>query len=393
MRYRDIVPVLTRRAAVAGAATALLRVRPLQAAADTPPALRVLAGAKGILYGSCVQEQQLAANDDFTALLLRECAAIVPENEIKWQWMSHRPDEEDFSIPDRIVDFATRHALAVRGHNLLWYWRTPDWFKALPPGLGAERAMLRRITELCRRYRGRVFCWDVVNEPIYVEHGRADDLRKTVFLDEVGPAYLDLAYHAAREADPGASLVVNEYGMIYDTPAADRKRVAVLRLLERMKRSGTPVDALGVQAHLDIGGDPFSPPKFRRFLADVAALGLDIQITELDVSDERASAGIAPRDRVVSDAYARFLDAALDEPSVSVVITWGLSDRHSWIVRRECNSEAWRKDGLPSRPLPFDAALARKPAWNALAAAFRAAPARPSGKWDSPGIAVHYSQP
>jgi endo-1,4-beta-xylanase len=95
-------------------------LRPREAGADAPPALRDLAAAKGILYGSCVQEAQLAVHDDFTALLLRECAAIVPENEMKWQWMSHQPGEEDFSIPDRSVDFAARHRLAVRGHNLLW---------------------------------------------------------------------------------------------------------------------------------------------------------------------------------------------------------------------------------------------------------------------------------
>src|SRR5215472_12059016 len=263
----------------------------------------------------------------------------------------------------------------MRGHTLLWYWRTPDWFKALPDRTSAERAMLRRVASMCQRYRRRVFCWDVVNEPIYVGHGRADALRKTMFLDRIGPEYLDLVYHAARAADPEACLVVNEYGLVYDTRAQDRKRAAVLRLLERMKRAGTPVDALGLQAHLDVGRDPFSPTKLRHFLAEVAALGLDIQITELDVSDERAPAAITTRDQLVADAYARFLDVALDEPSVRVIITWGLSDRHSWIVRHECNAQQWRKDGLPSRPLPFDAGLLRKPAWNALFAALRAAPA------------------
>jgi endo-1,4-beta-xylanase len=391
MRYGKVIRGLTRRQALGGALATLLAGRCEEAKADAPPALRNLAAAKGILYGSCVQEAQLAAHDDFTALLLRECAAIVPENEMKWQWMSHQPGEEDFSISDRIVDFATRYRLAVRGHNLLWYWRTPDWYKALPDRASAESALLRRVTEMCRRYRGRVFCWDVVNEPIYVELGRADNLRRTVFLDQIGPDYLDLAYHAARAADPGACLVVNEYGLVYETPAQDAKRAAVLRLLARMRRAGTPVDALGVQGHLDIGGDPFSPAKFRRFLAEVAALGLDVQITELDVTDERAPAAIAARDRLVAEAYARFLDAALDEPSVSVVVTWGLSDRHSWIVRHECNSEAWRSDRLPSRPLPFDAMLTRKPAWNALAAAFGAAPARRSTKWRS--IAPRHPQP
>ncbi len=186
MRYGKVIPGLTRRQALGGALAALVAGRCEEAKADAPPALRELAAAKGILYGSCVQEAQLAAHDDFTALLLRECAAIVPENEMKWQWMSHRPGEEDFSIPDRIVDFATRFRLAARGHNLLWYWRTPDWYKALPDRASAEGALLRRVTEMCRRYRRRVFCWDVVNEPIYVEHGRDDTLRRTVFLHKVG---------------------------------------------------------------------------------------------------------------------------------------------------------------------------------------------------------------
>ena len=62
--------------------------------------------------------------------------------------------------------------------------------------------------------------------------------------------------------------------------------------------SGTPVDAVGVQAHLSCaGGPPFSAARLRRFLADVAGLGLTIQITELDVTDENAPADEAVRDR------------------------------------------------------------------------------------------------
>jgi endo-1,4-beta-xylanase len=342
-------------------------------------ALRKLAAAKGILYGSCVMAAQLAAKDDFTALLLEQCAVLVPENEMKWRWMSHHRGEEDFSVPDRIVGFAARHRLALRGHNLLWYWQTPDWFKALPDRASAERAMVERITAMCRRYRGRVFCWDVVNEPIYVGHGRADALRRTVFLDQIGPDYLDLAYQAARAADPAAALVVNEYGILYDTPEEEQKRNAVLRLLERMRHKGTPVDALGVEAHLDARGAPFSATKLQRFFADVASLGLELQITELDVTDEHAPAPIAPRDRMVAEAYAQFLDAALAEPAVTVLLTWGLSDRHSWIVRRETNDMKWRTDGLPSRPLPFDADLQVKPAWRALVHAIDSAPARSMG--------------
>jgi endo-1,4-beta-xylanase len=85
------------------------------------------------------------------------------------------------------------------------------------------------------------------------------------------------------------------------------------------------------------------------------------------------------RDRLVADAYRQFLDAALDEPAVKMVVTWGLSDRHSWIVRRETHQSKWRSDGAPSRPLPFDADLKAKPAYEGIMNAFAHAPGRAVG--------------
>ena len=94
-----------------------------------------------------------------------------------------------------------------------------------------------------------------------------------MFLETLGPEYLDLAYHAARDADPGARLVVNEYDVELDAPEQEARRVALLHLLERMRGSGTPVDAVGIQAHLTaVGGPPFSAPLLRRFLAEIAGL-------------------------------------------------------------------------------------------------------------------------
>src|SRR5262249_30808765 len=127
------------------------------------------------------------------------------------------------------------------------------------------------------------------------------------------------------------------------------------------------------------GGPRFSAARFRRFFADLADIGLTIQITELDVTDENAPADQAIRDRLVADAYSRFLEVALDEPAVQMVGTWGLSDRHSWIVRRETNEAKWRSDGVPPRPLPFDRDLKPKLACEAIARAFSNAPQRAAG--------------
>jgi endo-1,4-beta-xylanase len=200
-----------------------------------------------------------------------------------------------------------------------------------------------------------------------------------VFLKQVGPEYLALAHTAARAADSDARLVLNECGVEYDTPDMDRKREAVLDLLETMRKRHIPVDALGIQAHLSVGRYPFSERKLREYLRRAAAMGLEIQITELDCTDELAPADIPARDRMVADEYRRFLDVALDEPAVKLVMTWGLSDRYSWIVRHENNVDARRPDGTEERPLPFDRDLRRKPAWQALADAFAQAPARIRG--------------
>jgi endo-1,4-beta-xylanase len=360
---------LTRRCFVAG-----LAASPLARAEAAPrPALRDLAAARGLLYGSCILASQLRAEDDFTALVRRECGALVTENDLKWSFISDAPGTYDFSRADAIADFAAANGIALRGHALLWYHRTPAWFRDLGRA-PALRALERHIGALAGRYRGRIRLWDVVNEPIELAHGRADGLRRAVFLEAIGPGYIEHAFAAARAADPGARLLLNEYGIEYATPEDEAKRLALLRLLERLRRDGVPVEALGVQAHLDLGGRPFSASRFGRFLAEVAGLGLEIAITELDVADSAAPSGIARRDLLVADAYARFLDAALAEPAVGLVMTWGLSDRHSWIVRGESGDR--RSDGLAPRPLPFDAALAPKPAWHAIARAFEQAPMR-----------------
>ena len=340
--------------------------------------LRQLAAEKGLLYGTTISAEQITGDRSFVDLVLQQAGLVVAENDMKWQVMNRgAPGNDDYGPADTIANFAAANNLVLRGHNLLWYHSTPSWYFDLPNRQEQERAVVKHIEELAGRYRGKVHSWDVVNEPIEPKDGRPDGLRTAVFLETLGPDYLDLAYRTARQADPAARLVVNDYEIELDAPEQEARRVALLRLLERMKQSGTPVDAVGVQAHLTaVGGPPFSASRLRRFLADIAGLGLTIQITELDVTDEKAPADIVVRDRLVADTYRRFLDAALDEPAVKMVVTWGLSDRHSWIVRQETYQAKWRTDDAASLPLPFDADLQPKPACEAMAQAFAHAPQR-----------------
>jgi len=376
------MPVPSRRRFLAGGlavfGTCAAALRSSRSRAAETITLRKLAAQKGLLYGTTIAAAQITGDRPFADLVRQEAGLVVAENEMKWQVMNRgAPGNDDYGPADTIANFASGNKLVLRGHNLLWYHRTPGWYFDLTDRQQQERAVVQHIQQLAGRYRGRIHSWDVVNEPIEPKDGRPDGLRTAVFLETLGPEYLDLAYHTARDADPNARLVVNEYDVELDAPEQEARRIALLHLLEGMQRSGTPVDAVGVQAHLAAAdGPPFSAPLLRRFLADIANLGLTIQITELDVTDENVPADVTVRDKLVADTYRRFLDAALDEPAVKMVVTWGLSDRHSWIVRRETYQAKWRTDDAASRPLPFDADLEAKPAFDAIAGAFANAPQR-----------------
>lgn len=127
-----------------------------------------------------------------------------------------------------------------------------------------------------------------------------------------------------------------------------------------LKSKNAPIHALGIEAHLNYQGFTrnFDTAAFRTFLSNVAARGLYIFITELDVLDDGLKATpISTRDAGVADVYTRFLTTTLQEPAVKVVNTFGLSDRYTWL-----QEDFPRTDGAPRRPLPFDDNLQPKPA-------------------------------
>ena len=131
-----------------------------------------------------------------------------------------------------------------------------------------------------------------------------------------------------------------------------------------------PVQALGLQGH--VFADQKIAPELPAFLEQVADMGLMLLITELDVRDRNLRADIADRDRLVAAKYYELLSAVLENKAVIAVLTWGLTDRYTWINK----SNSRRPDGLPSRALPYDADLHPTAAWTAMEKAFAEAPSR-----------------
>lgn len=359
---------LTRRAAVVGAGLAGVGAAPLTA---TP--LADAAAGRGIVFGSEVLRAELAGSSGYSALVARNCAAITPGLEAKWSWLRPAADRFDFAALDWLVGFAGDHGMRLRLHTLLWGPELPAWAKMAIAQGQAEAILTRHIETVVSRYRGHAFCWDVANEVSDPRWASGPEgLTYTPWRKALGPQAVPLAFRCAHAADPGALLMLNDDTLEYEGAEQDEKRATYLRLIEAWLHDGVPVGGFGLQAHLD-PGRPMAPLAYRRFLAALAGMGLVLHVTELDVHDRDLPAEDALRDRIVADTARRYLDVALDEPAVRMVVTWGLSDRFTY---QNSDPAVRRPDGLTSRGLPFDAGFAPAPMYQALLAAFAGAPAR-----------------
>ena len=134
-----------------------------------------------------------------------------------------------------------------------------------------------------------------------------------------------------------------------------------------------PCTALGMQAHLFANFASFDARLLSRFLSEVADLDYQILITELDINDAPNGASVQDRDKAIAAEAKRFLDVALAEKKVTTLLTWGLSDRYTWL-----HAASTPHRNVLARPLPLDVDLRRKPLWFAIANAFRHAPSRGS---------------
>ena len=328
--------------------------------------LNEIAAVKGIVFGSAISSD-LFRDAALASLVSSQCGIAVPESALKWAAIRPTSDQFDFTAGDSLYDFSRSHGILFRGHTLVWEQALPKWFGYTVTAENANKMMIEHIATVVRHYAGKLHSWDVVNEAFQFEDGRPDGLKITPWLHLIGPEYIETAFHAAHEADPHATLVYNENWLEPEDASAERKRNAVLTLLTRLKKNNVPVHALGIQSHLYAEANACNA-SFRTFLQKVSDLGLSIMITEMDVRDTNAPADIATRDRLIAGQYYKYLSFMLQFPAVKTVITWGLSDRYTWIAARNP-----RPDGLPVRPLPYDAKMKPTLAWDAIRNAFEEA--------------------
>ena len=345
--------------------------------------LRDLAHEKGFAFGTALSSRGLR-DAAYRQLVQEQCGILVAENEFKMPSLEPAPGEFRFDRADALLTFAEGAGLRMRGHNLLWHhprW-LPRWLEAYDFGTdaahGAEALLTTHVRTVAAHFGKRIVSWDVVNEAVDNVTG---EMRETRLSKALGSpdAVLELAFHTARDSLPETELVYNDYMGWQQTGAPHRD--GVLKLLERLRRRGVPVNALGIQGHIGAGNEDGNASRafdarderaWALFLREITGMGYGLLITELDVHDAPLPADAAKRDREVAALGRAFLDVTLSFREVNAVLCWGLADPYSWLQGR-----APRADGLPKRPLPFDARFEPKPLFHQMAAAFRAAPSRP----------------
>jgi endo-1,4-beta-xylanase len=302
---------------------------------------------------------------------------------MKFESLQRNEGQFTYDAADRIVEFAQRNDMAIRGHALVWHTQTPDWVFSNGSGGNATKEQLfarmrSHISNVMRHFRGKVRVWDVVNEAVMEDgsyrDGNEDEGKKSKWYEIAGEDYIAEAFRAAHEADPDAKLFYNDF---YDYIPA--KQQGIYTMIKGLLEQGVPIHGVGMQCHLNI--EPSSDPMNQGYYQDVAhledaielysSLGIEVQVTELDLSlyipgvmytqqtfytqetfTEALKLRQAERYREFFELFRRHAGA------ITSVTFWGIADDNTWLSE----FSSGRKDF----PLLFDTQHMPKPAYHAV---------------------------
>ncbi len=338
-------------------AAGLLLSAGMSAAQDTTetpaapaPTLRDLAARDNFYIGAAVGFQEV--NDaHYSSVLAREFNMLTPENEAKACSIEPQIGRFEFHKFDTIVAFAEAHDMKVHGHTLVWHQCVPSWLQNGKFTREEAIGLLRdHIYTEVGRYKGRVAIWDVVNEAIDDDNG----LREAPWHTLIGDDYVELAFRFAHEADPDALLFYNDYNI----EAVNAKSDAVYAMVQDFIKRGVPINGIGLQSHFEIG--TVNAPSIARNIQRFGMLGLQVQMTEVDVRYDGDTTD-AVLQRQARD-YGKLMSTCLDSPFCTAFITWGLTDRFSWLR----GSDLGFFENETVAPLMFDQDYQEKPAYFAV---------------------------
>jgi endo-1,4-beta-xylanase len=314
--------------------------------------------------GAAVSEAGLQ-DPAYAATVAAQFNQVTAENEMKWEAIEPEPGVFDFTRADAIVAFAQQNGMKVRGHTLVWHSQLAPWVDTLVGPDAVREAMTRHIQTIVAHYRdnfpGVVVAWDVVNEAMNVMQGAMGGTaiyRDSIFYRELGEGFIAEAFQIAYDTDPSVLLFYNDFGVEGSTGA---KSTGTFDMVSGLVTAGVPIHGMGFQMHTGPTDQGPNAADFAANIARYAALGLQVEVTEMDVS--LCSIGDNPLGRELQRfRYNRIVSACFESPACRSLTLWGLNDTSSWLNDTGCTQGALVLDTQPA-PLAFDAAFARKAAW------------------------------
>jgi endo-1,4-beta-xylanase len=328
-----------RRGMAAAAVAALASAVAVGIGAGTASgAASTLAGAAeqtNRYFGTAISGGKLS-DSQYTTIANREFDMVTAENEMKLDATEPQQGVFNYTQGDRIANWAIQNGKRLRGHTLAWHSQQPGWMQNME-GPALRQAMINHVTQVATHYKGKIYAWDVVNEAFSDSGGGRRDSN----LQRTGNDWIEVAFRTARAADPGAKLCYNDYNTDNWTWA---KTQGVYNMVRDFKARGVPIDCVGFQGHFN-SGSAYNA-NYRTTLSSFAALGVDVQITELDVE------GASPT------TYAAIVNDCLAVARCTGITTWGVRDIDSWRASQT--------------PLLFDGSGNPKPAYTAVLNALNA---------------------
>jgi endo-1,4-beta-xylanase len=321
-----------RRATRIGAASAALLAGALIVPAPSHAAASNLGSAaaqSNRYFGTAIASGRLG-DSTYTRVAGREFNMVTAENEMKIDATEPNQNQFNFSSGDRVYNWAVQNGKKVRGHTLAWHSQQPQWMRNMS-GSPLRQAMINHIQKVMAHYKGQIYAWDVVNEAFDDGSGG----RRQSNLQGTGNDWIEVAFKTARSADPGAKLCYNDYNTDNWNWA---KTQGVYKMVKDFKSRGVPIDCVGFQSHFN-SGSPY-PSNYRQTLTEFAKLGVDVQITELDIQGASAT------------TYANVVKDCLAVSRCNGITVWGVRD-----------SDSWRSGDTP---LLFDNSGNPKPAYTAV---------------------------
>ncbi|KAJ6708008.1 GLYCOSYL HYDROLASE [Salix viminalis] len=257
--------------------------------------------SKDFPFGSAIASTILG-NLPYQNWFVERFNAAVFENELKWYATEPEQGKLNYTIADQMLEFVLANQIVARGHNIFWEdpKYNPAWVRNLT-GPALNSAVHSRIQSLMSKYKEEFIHWDVSNEMLHFDF----------YEERLGPGATLHFYRTAHEADPLASLFLNEFNVVETCTDVNTTVDTYIAKIRELERGGASMNGIGLESH-------FSKPNLplmRAILDKLATLKLPIWLTEVDISN-----------KFDKETQAIYLEQVLREgfshPAVDGIMLW-----------------------------------------------------------------------